>query len=138
ADDKGAEERGPEAADVKSQTKRRRKRAREPQHQAVDDERKQAEREENQRKGKNFRERPQRGIDDSEDQRHAEKRQDATSESDAGDDARRHPQSGSVDEQTDEKRHLARTSLAADALLSRKSRVASRQRSRVPSPWNLE
>src|SRR6185436_341814 len=60
ADDEGAEERGPEAADVKSQTKRRRKRAREPQHQAVDDERKQAEREENQRKGKNFRERPQR------------------------------------------------------------------------------
>ena len=104
ADDERAEKRRQKSADVESQVQRIGQRAREPEHEAVDHEQEQTERENHDRKREDLRERADECVHHAEDERDAEERHPAAGVGDARHDAGRDPQPGGVDEKTDEER----------------------------------
>src|SRR5439155_11463958 len=118
ADDEGAKERRPEAAYVEAEFERARQGTRQPQHEAVDDEREDAKRDDDDRECQHLRHRADEGVDDAEEERDAQKRQPAASVGDAGNDPRRHPERGGVDDPADEERHYATLALSPSAVLS--------------------
>jgi hypothetical protein len=145
-------ERGPEAIDMEVQSKRGRKRARQPEHEAIDDEREKAEREDDEWKREDFRDRSDDGIHDAEDEGHTKKRQSATCVEDTWNDPGRNPEGGGVDKEAHEKRHSTPRilrqvsqhiySISSSAVLALKVREGSvtrdaldrRIRTRPPSP----
>jgi hypothetical protein len=102
ADDERAEERRKKPLDVESEIERIGQRAREPEHQAVDDQQEQAEREDDKGKREDRGDRTDERIHHSEDERDAEKRHPAAVVAHSRHDAGRDPQAGGVEEQTDE------------------------------------
>ena len=100
-DHERAEDRGPASLDVEVQPERPGERARQPEHQAVDDEGEEPERQDDDRKRQQLEDGPDERVDDAEDERDGEERDPVFGRvRDAVDDLDRDPEGGGVDEQS--------------------------------------
>src|SRR5262249_26142842 len=124
--------RRPEAGDVKTEAERFGDRARKPQHQPVDDQREDPERDDDDGEGQDLCGRTDERVHDTENNRDTEEREPVAGEGDARDEAGRYIQGSGVDERADDEWHnpFTRSVRAAGAHVNAESRGSAKFRRR--------